>query len=103
MQKLSKVLKEGGKVVCYGMTSGSKITFKMQQVLKNQQLIGSTMGSVEDLSDATAFVNRQKIVPIISHIFDGLESAEQGFEVVEKGEQFGKVVIKLLPPGQAKL
>ncbi|KAI0819102.1 NAD(P)-binding protein [Irpex lacteus] len=93
--QVGKVLKGGGKVVVYGMTANPKITFTMREVLKNQQLIGSTMGSHQDLIDATNFIAEHKVVPIISHVLDGLESAEEGFQLIGKGEQFGKVVIRV--------
>jgi len=53
------------------------------------------MGSHQDLKDATEFIAQHRIVPIVSHVVDGLESAEQGFELLKRGDQFGKVVIKL--------
>ncbi|KAG5644403.1 hypothetical protein DXG03_008570 [Asterophora parasitica] len=90
-----KILKEGGRVVCYGMTANPKISFTMREVLKNQRLIGSTMGSHQDLIDATDFLAEHRIVPVVSHVFDGLESAEQGFEVMKRGDQFGKIVLKI--------
>jgi D-arabinose 1-dehydrogenase-like Zn-dependent alcohol dehydrogenase len=59
------------------------------------------MGSHQDLKDATDFITEHRIVPIISHVLDGLESAEQGFELLKRGDQFGKVVIKLRGAGTA--
>jgi len=53
------------------------------------------MGSRQDLKDATEFIAQHRIVPIVSHVVDGLESTEQGFELLKRGDQFGKVVIKL--------
>lgn len=88
----------------------------MREVLKNQRLIGpchmrplsrnpvfnhvtcvlgSTMGSHKDLEDATAFMAEHRIVPVVSHILDGLEAAEQGFALLARGEQFGKVVLRV--------
>ena len=69
----------------------------MREVMKNQRLIGSTMGSHQDLVDATKFLAEHKIVPIVSHVLDGLESAEQGFKLLEKGDHFGKIVIRIAP------
>jgi len=57
------------------------------------------MGSQKDLEDATAFITKHSIVPQVSHTIDGLESAEEGFAILAKGEQFGKVVIKLRDDG----
>lgn len=53
------------------------------------------MGSRQDLIDATAFLDTHKITPVVSHVLPGLESAEQGFELLKSGEQFGKVVIRI--------
>ncbi|TFK36440.1 hypothetical protein BDQ12DRAFT_706376 [Crucibulum laeve] len=91
----SKYLKQGGKVVCYGMTAGSKVTLTMREVMRNQQLIGSTMGSHKDLIEATNFLAEHRIVPVVSHVLDGLEAAEEGFELMKRGDQFGKIVIKV--------
>ncbi|KAF8967307.1 hypothetical protein BDZ97DRAFT_1804430 [Flammula alnicola] len=95
MGQAGKILKQGGRVVCYGMTASPKITLTMRQVLANQQLLGSTMGSHQDLKDATDFLAKHRIVPIVSHVLNGLESADEGFELIKRGDQFGKVVIKL--------
>ncbi|PPQ65645.1 hypothetical protein CVT24_011799 [Panaeolus cyanescens] len=103
MNQAGKLLKQGGRVVCYGMTASPDIKFTMRQVLANQQLLGSTMGSHQDLRDATAFIEKHRIVPIVSHVVDGLESAEQGFELIKRGDQFGKVVIKLRQRDDTKL
>ena len=53
------------------------------------------MGSHQDLIDATDFLNKHRIVPIVSHVLDGLESAEEGFQILARGDQFGKVVIRV--------
>jgi len=53
------------------------------------------MGSKQDMKDATDFLAAHRIVPIVSHVLDGLKSAEEGFELLRRGDQFGKVVIKL--------
>ena len=53
------------------------------------------MGSHKDLIDATNCLSQHNIVPIVSHVLDGLESAEQGFQLLQRGEQFGKVVIRI--------
>ncbi|KAE9408346.1 NAD(P)-binding protein [Gymnopus androsaceus JB14] len=95
MSSVGSILKQGGRVVCYGMTANPKITFTMREVMRNQKLIGSTMGSMQDLRDATEFLSKHEIVPVVSHVFHGLENAEKGFEMLKSGEQFGKVVIEV--------
>jgi D-arabinose 1-dehydrogenase-like Zn-dependent alcohol dehydrogenase len=53
------------------------------------------MGSRQDLIDATNFIAQHGVVPVVSHVLDGLESAEEGFKLLERGDQFGKIVIRL--------
>ena len=40
MKQTLKLLKSGGKVVCYGMTAVPEITFRMPDVMRNIQLLG---------------------------------------------------------------
>ena len=54
------------------------------------------MGSHQDLVNATNFIAEQRIEPVVSHILDGLESAEEGFELIQRGDHFGKVAIQIL-------
>ncbi|KAG6336998.1 hypothetical protein ID866_2099 [Astraeus odoratus] len=95
MTQVNKILKAGGKVVVYGMTAEPQIKFTMREVMKHHRLIGSTMGSHQDLIDATKFMAEHRITPVVSHILDGLEAAEKGFELLKGGEQFGKIVIRM--------
>lgn len=81
-------------------TAGRQISMTMREVLKNQRLIGSTMGSHADLISATTFLAENRIVPIVALVVDGLENAEEGFEFMKKGEGFGKIVIKIREGGQ---
>ncbi|TFY67440.1 hypothetical protein EVG20_g3946 [Dentipellis fragilis] len=94
-RQLGSILRPGGRIVCYGMTASPQISFTMREVLKNHKLIGSTMGSHQDLIDATRFLAEHKIVPVVSHVCDGLSSAEEGFELMKQGAQFGKIIIKI--------
>ncbi|KAK7038381.1 PKS-ER domain-containing protein [Favolaschia claudopus] len=95
MVKTSKYLKYGGRVVCYGMTAAPSISMTMREVMRAQQLIGTTMGSRADMIAATEFIAEHRIVPAVAAVLQGLEAAEQGFEMMEKGSQFGKIIIKL--------
>ncbi|KAK1225652.1 hypothetical protein PQX77_011409 [Marasmius sp. AFHP31] len=92
---LGGALKTGGRVVCYGMHATPEIKYTMRQVMRNQKLLGSTMGSIADLQKATEFLAEHEIVPVLSTVLEGLERAEDGFQLLEKGGQFGKVVVKV--------
>lgn len=58
------------------------------------------MGSHQDLVDATWFMAEHAIVPVVSHVLEGLGSAEQGFELMKHGNQFGKIVVRMDHSGQ---
>ncbi|CCF54093.1 related to acetyl coenzyme A synthetase / conserved uncharacterized protein (N-terminal fragment) [Ustilago hordei] len=47
-------LKIGGKVVVFGMTAAPKTTFTMREVLKNVEVLGSTMGSAKEFADSVS-------------------------------------------------
>jgi len=53
------------------------------------------MGSKADLQAATDFIAQHRIPPVISRVLDGLEEAEEGFELLARGEHFGKIVIRI--------
>lgn len=95
LAKVGKVLAQGGKLVCYGMHAEPSVTFTMREVLKNQKILGSTMGSQKDLIEATNFIAEYKVKPVVSDVLNGLEEAEKGFELMGQGNQFGKIVIKI--------
>lgn len=62
------------------------------------------MGSHKDMIDATNFMARHRIVPVVSHVLPGLESACEGFKILKRSDQFGKIVIKIGgEEGKAKL
>ncbi|KZP05142.1 NAD(P)-binding protein [Athelia psychrophila] len=95
MAQVGKVLKAGGIVVCYGMTAGKQINVTMREVMRNQRLVGSTMGSKADLKNATAFLEKHRIIPAVSHVLYGLDGALEAFEIMKQGEGFGKVVVDI--------
>ena len=51
------------------------------------------MGSKADLKAATEFIAQHGIAPIVSRVLDGLENVEESFELLARGDHFGKIVI----------
>ncbi|KAG8864116.1 hypothetical protein FRB96_006990 [Tulasnella sp. 330] len=100
--KTIRMLKLGAIVVCFGMHAEPAIPFTMPNVMKNIELKGSTMGSQAELVRATDFIAKHKIVPHISHVLDGLDDAERGFELLQDGSSMGKIVVRIAPK-EAKL
>ncbi len=96
-------------------TSSPTIPFTMREVLKGHKIIGmsyllcaialifslkfsgSTMGSHKELIEATEFLALHKINPLVSVVLDGWANIDKGFEMMEKGSQFGKIVVRIGP------
>lgn len=85
----------GGRVVFFGATLGNPPVLPTRKIFWRQlSLLGTTMGSPEDWEAMIAFVDRHRIPPVVSTEFP-LEKAEQAFALMERGGQFGKIVITL--------
>ena len=95
----NSTFQHGGIVVSYGMTIAPSISLPMTAVLKNIEVKGSTMGSRQEFRDMVAFVDEEKIKPIVSKVvrgkFDDLERWEVLFEDMKAGKQFGKLVYEI--------
>ncbi len=95
MNDLLSTLKPTGKFVFYGATKGLPKELNLRNIFWNHlQILGSTMGSDEDFFKMLDFCTEHKIQPIIDKTFD-LENGVAAFERMEKGEQFGKIIIKI--------
>lgn len=100
--KSSRLLKNGGVIVQYGMTVSPKMEWSMPAVLRNIELRGSTMGSRKEFRDMVAFVNEKKIKPVVSRVvkgIDNLKEIDELFDEMKEGSQFGKLVIEIKGDG----
>ena len=93
-----KLLKLGGVVVSYGMTTMDQPTLPMQAVMKNLELKGSTMGSRREFGEMVRFVREKKIRPVVARVVNGIENLDaidDLFEDMKVGRQFGKLVVQI--------
>ncbi|KAI8390812.1 uncharacterized protein BYT42DRAFT_554419 [Radiomyces spectabilis] len=93
-----KVMRTGGIIVNYGQTAGVEgVSFTMGHVIKNIDLCGSTMGSRREFQEMVAFVDKHKIKPVVSRVWQGLtnENVAEAIEMMKNHQQFGKVVIEI--------
>jgi NADPH:quinone reductase-like Zn-dependent oxidoreductase len=103
--KTVRLLKPGGIISIYGMTTGPRMDWLMQAVLRNVELRGTTMGSRAEFRDMVAFVREKRIVPVVSRTVKGLNNIagiDSLFEDMRDGKQFGKLVIEISEPESAK-
>jgi NADPH:quinone reductase-like Zn-dependent oxidoreductase len=84
----------GGRVVFYGATRGDA-SLPVRKVFWRQiSLLGSTMGSPEDWAALMAFVAERRLRPVVSEVFP-IERAADAFALMERGDQFGKIVLRI--------
>ena len=89
-----KSLVPGGAVVTCGATSGPAPSADLNRVFFLQlRVLGSTMGTREELVRLTRFLVATGIRPQIDSVFS-LEDAAEGFQRMHDGEVFGKIVFR---------
>jgi NADPH:quinone reductase-like Zn-dependent oxidoreductase len=87
-----RALKPGGAIVVSGATTGPNPGADLQRLFFLQlRIIGSTMGTRNELADLLTFVTNAGIAPEIGLELP-LERAEEGFRAMFGGETGGKIV-----------
>ncbi len=88
-----KCLAKGGRVVTCGATTGADAKFDLRAVFfKSLSILGSTMGSRGELMRAMRLVGQGKLKPVVDRVMPLAEVAK-AHELMEKREQFGKIVV----------
>ena len=86
-------LAERGKIVVAGATSGFDPSAELRHVYYRQlDVLGSTMGTREELEDLLTFLAVTGIRPVIDSERP-LAEAREAFARMESGEEFGKLVL----------
>jgi NADPH:quinone reductase-like Zn-dependent oxidoreductase len=89
------VVRRGGQVVLCGVTSGAVCEINLQSLYWNQlTILGSTMGSNEDFRQMLKAVTAVKLKPVIDSVYP-LENIREATTKMERGEQFGKIILKV--------
>ena len=86
-------LKPGGTIVISGATSGANPPAQLTRIFfKQLSVVGSTMGTLEDLQNLIALCSIADIRPIVAQQF-ALADARDAFTLLESGELFGKIIL----------
>ena len=90
-----RALRKGGRLVSPGATSGSIVELDMRYLYWRQiSVIGSTMASQREFEEAMKLVFMGRLKPVVDRVFP-LADARAAHECLERGEQFGKIVLKV--------
>ena len=88
-----KSLRPGGTIVVSGATSGRKPPTDLNRVFFLQlSIVGSTMGTLEELESLVALVEEKNVHPLISDVRP-LAQAKESVALLEGGDVFGKLVL----------
>ena len=89
-----KSLRPGGRLVVSGATSGPKAETDLRRVFFLQlDVLGSTMGTRDELERMLAFMAATGTKPIIDRTLP-LSDAREGLKAMADGDLFGKVVLE---------
>ena len=92
-EKSLRSLTKGGRLVTCGATTGPNVSTNVNLVFwKQLEILGSTMGSRSELRDVMKLVWDGQLKPIVDRVLP-LSKAQKAHELLEKGEQFGKLVL----------
>ena len=90
-----EVLKKGGRIVIFGATTADNVDFNLRSFFYGQyQLFGSTMGCRDELRDLIAHMEQFETHPVVDQVF-ALDKAQEAFDYLASGKQFGKVVLRI--------
>jgi NADPH:quinone reductase-like Zn-dependent oxidoreductase len=88
-----KSLRPGGRLVVCGATSGPNPPADLNRVFFLQlEVLGSTMGTRDELAALTALVDSSGVRPTIAATYS-LADARQGFAQLAEGDVIGKIII----------
>jgi len=90
-----QAVRTGGRIVVCGATSGPNPPASLHRIWwRELQIFGSTMGTEADFLGAFELVASGRALPVVDSVFP-LAEAVAAHERVERGEQLGKVVLRI--------
>jgi NADPH:quinone reductase-like Zn-dependent oxidoreductase len=93
--ELVELAAPGARLAFFGATRGNPPQFPLRKLYWRQlSLLGSTMGSPRDWSAMLEFVTKHRLKPVISEVYPW-ERTIEAFVRMERGEQFGKLVVRI--------
>ncbi len=88
-----RAVARGGRIVIVGNTSGPQAEIDIRLIFGKQiSLVGSTMGTHQDFRDITRMLWGGKIKTVVGEVLP-LSEGRRAFDIMEKSEQFGKIVL----------
>ena len=84
-----------GRLVTCGGTSGPMVTTDVRRLFWNQwNILGSTMGNDAEFAAVVGHFSAGRLRPPVDRVFP-LAEGRAAFERLERGGQFGKIVLRI--------
>lgn len=88
-----KILARAGKIVTCGATTGAVVQINLRHLfIKQQQIIGSTMGNRKDMIEIIQLIEADILQPYVCKVFS-IDEAGDAHKYMESEKQMGKVVV----------
>jgi NADPH:quinone reductase-like Zn-dependent oxidoreductase len=95
-QESLRALRRGGRLVTCGATSGPMISLDLRRLFWHQwSLLGSTLGNRREYDEIVALAHQGHLWPVVDRAVP-LDEGLAAFARLERGEQFGKLVIEVV-------
>jgi zinc-binding alcohol dehydrogenase/oxidoreductase len=89
-----RALVPGGRLVTCGGTAGSRVEVSLPRLFfKQNEIIGSTMGSYAEFAQVTSLFS-QGLDVVVDEVYEGLSSFPRALRRLEEGSQLGKLVVR---------
>lgn len=88
-----RALARGGRLVCYGATTGGRGEVDLRVLFwKQLEILGSTMSNRSEFEEVMRLVFSGALKPVVDSVLK-LEDIRAAHERMERGEHFGKIVL----------
>ena len=88
-----KLLKQGGRIVVCGVTSGFEVATDIRYIFfRNLSILGSTMGTKSELLEIMRLVEKRALKPVVDSVLP-MEKIAEAHKRMEARKQFGKIVL----------
>lgn len=92
-----RALRRGGRLVVCGATTGPMVSMDLRRLFWHQwSILGSTLGSRQEYAAIVGHAAAGRLWPVVDSVVP-LEEAPAAYLRMQRGEQFGKLVIEVTP------
>ena len=91
--KLLDIARTAGRIINYGSTAGAPERLDLFRLFwKQLRIIGSTMGTMEEMEAMLEFISSHQLRPVIDSTYP-LRDGNQALDCMKNHQQFGKLVL----------